>query len=161
MIADAQIDQLKLVRCPRSLAPTLVTLPSMSLIPFAPLKLVRCPRSLAPTLVTLPSMKHKCGSHLIPFAPLKLARLLACSVLPLSLMPVRLGPFYLVRPLRSIVSRLPPQRSTATSRLYRPCRSSHSLHCISAAPAALDRYLAALPAMSLIPFAPFRLSEQC
>jgi hypothetical protein len=27
---------LKLVRCPRSLAPTLVTLPSMSLIPFAP-----------------------------------------------------------------------------------------------------------------------------
>src|SRR5438132_2445997 len=36
------------------------------------------------------------------------------------------------------------------------CRSSHSLHCISAAPAALDRYLAALPAMSLIPFAPFK-----
>jgi len=31
----------------------------------------------------------------------------------------------------------------------------HSLHCISAAPAALDRYLAALPAMSLIPVAPF------
>jgi len=29
-------DDLKLVRCPRSLAPTLVTLPSMSLIPFAP-----------------------------------------------------------------------------------------------------------------------------
>jgi hypothetical protein len=27
---------LKLFRCPRSLAPTLVTLPSMSLIPFAP-----------------------------------------------------------------------------------------------------------------------------
>ena len=27
---------LKLVRCPRFLAPTLVTLPSMSLIPFAP-----------------------------------------------------------------------------------------------------------------------------
>jgi len=27
--------------------------------------------------------------------------------------------------------------------------------CISAAPAALDRYLAALPAMSLTPFAPF------
>src|SRR5438552_2044148 len=35
---------LKLVRCPRSLAPTLVALPSMSLIPSAPLKLVRCPR---------------------------------------------------------------------------------------------------------------------
>jgi len=29
-------DDLKLLRCPRSLAPTLVTLPSMSLIPFAP-----------------------------------------------------------------------------------------------------------------------------
>jgi hypothetical protein len=29
-------DDLKLVRCPRSLDPTLVTLPSMSLIPFAP-----------------------------------------------------------------------------------------------------------------------------
>jgi hypothetical protein len=29
------------------------------------------------------------------------------------------------------------------------------LDCISAAPAALDHYLAALPAMSLIPFAPF------
>jgi hypothetical protein len=31
-------------------------------------------------------------------------------------------------PNRSIVSRLRPQRSPATSRLYRPCRSSHSLH---------------------------------
>jgi len=29
-------DDLKLVRFPRSLAPTLVTLPSMSLIPFTP-----------------------------------------------------------------------------------------------------------------------------
>jgi hypothetical protein len=32
-------------------------------------------------------------------------------------------------------------------------------HCISAAPAALDRYLAALPAMSLIPVAPLRDAE--
>jgi len=32
--------QLKLIRCPRSLAPTLVTLPSMSLIPSAPLLVV-------------------------------------------------------------------------------------------------------------------------
>jgi hypothetical protein len=40
----------------------------------------------------------------VPHAPLKLARLPACSLLPLSLMPVRLGPFYLVRPLRSILS---------------------------------------------------------
>jgi hypothetical protein len=30
-----------------------------------------------------------------------------------------------------------------------------SLNCISASPAALNRYLAAVPAMSLIPFAPF------
>src|ERR1700730_4355537 len=30
------VSDLKLVRCPRSLAATLVTLPSMSLIPFAP-----------------------------------------------------------------------------------------------------------------------------
>src|SRR5260370_3617102 len=32
-----------------------------------------------------------------------------------------------------------------------------SVNCISAAPAALDRYLAALPAMSLTPFAPLLL----
>ena len=32
--------QLKLIRCPRSLAPTLVTLPSMSLFPSAPLLVV-------------------------------------------------------------------------------------------------------------------------
>jgi hypothetical protein len=50
------------------------------------------------SLVTLPSMSR------VPHAPLKLARLPACSLLPLSLMPVRLGPFYLVRPLRSILS---------------------------------------------------------
>jgi hypothetical protein len=40
---------LKLVCCPRLLAATLAALPSMSLIPLAPLKLVCCPRSLAPT----------------------------------------------------------------------------------------------------------------
>jgi hypothetical protein len=34
-------DDLKLVRCPRSLDPTLVTLPSMSLIPFAPFSFPR------------------------------------------------------------------------------------------------------------------------
>ena len=39
------------------------------------------------------------------------------------------------------------------------CRASRALHCISAAPAALDRYLAALPAMSLIPFAPLKLAR--
>jgi len=36
-----------------------------------------------------------------------------------------------------------PFGSTAASRLYRPCRSPRSLHCISAAPAPLNRYLAA------------------
>ena len=57
---------------------------------------------LAPTLVTLPSMS------LIPFAPLKLGRCPALSLLP--------------------------------SSLYLLCRSSRSLHCISLAPARLDRY---------------------
>jgi hypothetical protein len=42
---------------------TLATLPSMSLIPAAPLKLDRCPRSLGATLAPLPSMS------LIPAAP--------------------------------------------------------------------------------------------
>jgi hypothetical protein len=68
--------------------------------------------------------------------------------------------FYVADPISSIVSRQLPPRSTVTSRLYRPCRSSHSLHCISAAPAALDRYLTALPAMSLIPFAPLKLARR-
>jgi len=54
------------------------------------LKLARCPRSLAATLAALPSMSRI--------------------------------------PIRSIVSRLLQQRLTATSRLYRPCRSSRSLH---------------------------------
>jgi hypothetical protein len=48
----------------------------------------------------------------------------------------------------------PPPRG-----FYRPCRSTRSLHCISAAPAAFDRYLAALPAMSLDPLAPLYLSS--
>src|ERR1700676_4629854 len=43
------------VAFPKRSIPSLNTC-SMSLIPSAPLKLVRCPRSLAPTLVTLPSM---------------------------------------------------------------------------------------------------------
>lgn len=36
--------------------------------------------------------------------------------------------FYVVRPRHSVVSRLLPQRLTATSRLYRPYRSTLSLH---------------------------------
>src|SRR5438552_2787664 len=39
------VSVLKLIRCPRSLAPTLVALPSMSLIPFAPFSFPR-PRLL-------------------------------------------------------------------------------------------------------------------
>src|SRR6266446_5046901 len=61
-----------------------------------------------------------------------------------ALRPLDLTPFFLHSSYaftRSIVSRQLPLRSTATSRLYRPCRSSRSLHCILAAPAALDRYL--------------------
>ena len=54
---------MKLARCPRSLAPTLVTLPSMLLIPSAPLKLNRYPRFFAATLAALPSMS------LVPLAP--------------------------------------------------------------------------------------------
>ena len=89
----------------------------------------------------------------------------------MSLIPV--APLYLAR--SSSARPLP-------SRLYRPCRSPRSLHCISLAPARLDRYprgftghvahpsrsivsrslplgstatLAALPAMSVTPVAPF------
>src|SRR6266550_2613141 len=36
--------------------------------------------------------------------------------------------FYVADPVSSIVSRQLPLRSTATSRLYRPCRSPQSLH---------------------------------
>jgi hypothetical protein len=65
-------NELKLARCPRSLAATLAALPSMSRVPRAPfrsyadtrssvrseLKLVRCPRSLAATLAALPSISE-------------------------------------------------------------------------------------------------------
>jgi len=66
-------------------------------------------------------------------------------------------------PIRSIETRSPPgllgptlvtNASPARTLLS---RASPALHCISTAPAALDRYLAALPAMSLIPFAPLYL----
>ena len=114
----------------------------MSLIPFAPLYLGTSrrtrplPRGVA---------RHVVDSR----SPDPLGRIPTDQCSPSGGFPARR-----IHPIRSIVSRLRPQRSTATSQLYRPCRSSHSLHCISAAPAALDRYLAALPAMSLIPFAP-------
>ncbi len=44
-----------------------------------------------------------------------------------------------------------PKRPSMTGGYFNAARPP----CISAAPAALDRYLAALPAISLIPFAPF------
>ena len=47
------------------------------------------------------------------------------------------------------------------SGIGRPSLRAVSIHCISAAPAALDRYLAALPAMSLIPVAPFLYDDFC
>jgi len=72
---------LKLVCCPRALAPSLVTLPSMSLNPFAPLKLTRCPYSLAATLTALPSMS------LNPFAPLYLAHSRSARPLPIAASP--------------------------------------------------------------------------
>jgi hypothetical protein len=42
--------RLKLVRCPRSLAPTFVALPSMSLIRFAPFSFLRFPRFSFPLI---------------------------------------------------------------------------------------------------------------
>jgi hypothetical protein len=49
-----------------------------------------------------------------------------------------------------------PKKLHSICRFAHVCRSTpSSLYCISAAPAALDRYLAALPAMSLVPIAPF------
>ena len=130
----------------RSLPPhsplPIAALPSISLSPKAPF-----PRSQRVLCLARRSLGK--GGSLIPFAPLYLGCALSTRPLP------RGFTGHVAHPIRSIVSRLRPQHSTATSRLCRPCRSSHSLHCTSAAPAALDRYLAALPAMSLIPFAPF------
>src|SRR6266480_7313554 len=59
---------------------------------------------------------------LIPFAPLYLGCSRRARPLPRDLTG------HVAHPIRSIVSRLLPPRSTATSRLNRPCRSSHSLH---------------------------------
>src|SRR6266480_5214050 len=165
----------------------------MSLIPVAPLYLAHS-RSARP----LPSrLNRPCRSsrslHCISLTPARLDRY------PRGLTG------HVAHPGRSIVSRSLPLVSTATlaalpalsltpvaplylarsscarplpSRLCRPCRSPRSLHCISLAPAALDRYprgfaghvahpgrsivsrslqlrstatLAALPAMSLTP----------
>ena len=53
-----------------------------------------------------------------------------------------------------------PTWSLLPSRLYLLCRRSHELHCISVAPAALDRYLGGPAAAgSLIPFAPLLVTN--
>jgi len=59
---------LKLVRYPRSLAPTLVALPSMSLIPSSSIETRSLPSSLAASLAALPSMS------LIPSSSIVLIR---------------------------------------------------------------------------------------
>jgi len=50
--------------------------------------------------------------------------------------------------MRRFQTRALPTLPRCSRSLYLLCRSSHWLHRISAPPAALDRYLAALPAMS-------------
>jgi hypothetical protein len=125
--------------------------------PLAPLKLARCPHSLAPPLVALPSMS------LIPSAPLmrSLPRDLSVTLTDLTVHLARShGSVHALLPFA--VRQLPDRSSHSLSRrgdLDRPSRSFPRLDCISAAPAALDRYLAALPAMSLIPSAPLKLAR--
>ena len=60
------------VAFPKRSIPSLATC-SMSLISSAPLKLVRCPRSLAPTLVTLPSMSLTPSAPFASGPPFKMA----------------------------------------------------------------------------------------
>jgi len=60
---------------------------------------------------------------LIPFTPLYLSSSRCARPLPRGITG------HVAHPTRSIVSQQLPLRSTATSRHYRPCRSSHSLHC--------------------------------
>jgi len=55
--------------------------------------------------------------------------------------------------MTTVIKFLPVRAGLALSELFRGERGHPP--CISAAPAALDRYLTASPAMSLIPFAPF------
>src|SRR5438270_13998569 len=113
-----------------------------------PIYVARLPRlhSLVATLATLPSISEisffDCSFAIISskigcrMDSVQFARVLVWLnhfVIATELVTTRAMPdrdvFYVAHPIRSIVS--------------------------SAAPAALDRYLAALPAMSLIPFAPF------
>src|SRR6266487_4095316 len=61
------------------------------------------------------------------------------------------SPLLAVRPGTSPAQHLTSLPSLNTNKLFR--------FCISAAPAALDHYLAAVPAISLIPVAPFRFQR--
>jgi hypothetical protein len=67
----------------------------------------------------LPSQLYLDHSHCLVLAPATLAALPSTRAIP------DRDVFYVAPPVRSIVSLLRPQHSTATSRLYRPCRSSH------------------------------------
>jgi len=137
-VAPFPLAPLKLARCPHSLAPPLVALPSMSLIPSAPLMRfpidsfapALSPSRVCPSMSRLPSTLHSLSRRG------DLDRPFETRSLPSSLAATHRGfAFYVDFPKSSI-------------------RSFPRLDCISAAPAALDRYLAALPAMSLIPSAP-------
>src|SRR5437899_8472228 len=72
----------------------------------------------------LPSSLYLDHSHCLVLAPATLAALPSTRAIP------DRDVFHVAHPIRSIVSRLRPQRSTATSRLYQPCRSSHFLRSI-------------------------------
>src|SRR5439155_13774223 len=85
----------------------------------AHLKLGRVPASSP-----LPSRLCLDHSHCPVLVPATLAALPSTRAIP------NRDVFHVAFPKRSIVSRLLPQRSTASSRLYRPCRSSHSLHSL-------------------------------
>jgi hypothetical protein len=117
---------------PRFLAATLAALPSISLVPFARLKLGRVPACSPLPIAALPSMSLSPNAPFpdsrrvdSPLAQLRTATLRGLTVYPSA---SQRDVFYVADPISSIVSRLLPQRSTATSRLYRPCRPPQSLH---------------------------------
>src|SRR5438045_28587 len=93
----------------------------MSLIPSAPLYL-GCSRS-APPLIPPPRSRALPTGHVA-----HPTRSIETRSLPtLTRSYPRSLTFYVADPVSSVVSRLLPQRSTATLRLDRPCRSSQSL----------------------------------
>src|SRR5439155_5785517 len=107
--------RLKLVRCPRSLASTLVTLPSMSLIPFAPLKL-----GVTHTSSLLPSQLYLDHSHCLVLAPAILAALPSTRAIP------DRGVFYVTHPIDSFAPAPSPSRVCPS--MSRLPSTPHSLH---------------------------------